>query len=132
MGVDETTETLASQLDIKPGEGLVVSYVSSNSPAGAAGLRKNDVLVELDGQMLVDPAQLRKLVQMHAAGDSVNVTFYRAGKKQSATAKLAKKWWTSWRSTARFSPGGLGENAFNLRDLNGYAGGGGGAGEAAT
>jgi hypothetical protein len=37
--------------------------------------------------------QLRKLVQMHPEGDNVKVTFYRTGKKQSASAKLVKKKW---------------------------------------
>lgn len=89
VGVSDSPEPLSAQLGLKPGEGLVVNYVATNSPAAEAGLRKNDVLVELDGQMLVDPIQLRKLVQMHADGDNVKIEFYRAGKKESATAKLS-------------------------------------------
>ena len=88
VGVSECPEPLSAQLDLKPGEGLVVTYVATKSPAAEAGLQRNDVLVELDGQMLVDPIQLRTLIQMHADGDSVKIEFYRAGKKQSATAKL--------------------------------------------
>jgi hypothetical protein len=128
VGADETTEALAAQLDLKPGEGLVVSYVSSNSPAGAAGLRKNDVLVELDGQMLVDPAQLRKLVQMHADGDTIKITFYRAGKKQTASATLTKRMNDELGFDSATLSGGLRKMQQNLRDLNGFAGGGGGAG----
>ena len=88
VGVSETTEPLSAQLGLKRGEGLVVTLVSSNSPAAAAGLEKNDVLVAVDGQMLVDPVQLRKLVQMHAEGDMIKLEYYRAGKKESASAKL--------------------------------------------
>ncbi|HEX4348794.1 MAG TPA: hypothetical protein VH251_00330, partial [Verrucomicrobiae bacterium] len=44
VGAEETSESLTSQLELKPGEGLVVTFVSSNSPAAIAGLRKNDVL----------------------------------------------------------------------------------------
>jgi len=89
VGVSESPEPLSAQLGLKPGEGLVVNYIATNSPAAEAGLQRNDLLVELDGQMLVDSIQLRKLVQMHAAGDSIKIEFYRAGKKQSATAKLS-------------------------------------------
>jgi len=88
VGVEESPEPLSAQLDLKPGEGLVVTFVSTNSPAGIAGLQKNDVLVEFDGQMLVDPIQLRKLVQMHADGDSVKIQYYHGGKKESVTVKL--------------------------------------------
>lgn len=128
VGVDETTEALASQLDLKPGEGLVVNYVATNSPAGAAGLCKNDVLVELDGQMLVDPAQLRKLVQMHAAGDNARIIFYRAGKKQTASAKLITKMADAMPFDGEAWPGGFGKRQI-IQDLKGFAGGGsGGAG----
>jgi membrane-associated protease RseP (regulator of RpoE activity) len=88
VGVEESSEALSAQLDLRPGEGLVVDYVSSNSPAALSGLQKNDVLVDLDGQMLVDATQLRKLVQMHAIGDAVTVSYFHAGKKHSVTAKL--------------------------------------------
>jgi len=90
VGAEETSEPLTAQLGLKPGEGLAVTYISTNSPAAIAGLQKNDVLAELDGQMLVDPMQLRKLIQMHEDGDSVKIIFYRGGKKQSASAKLVK------------------------------------------
>jgi membrane-associated protease RseP (regulator of RpoE activity) len=90
VAVSETTAPLCAQLGLKRGEGLVVNLVSSNSPAAAIGLQENDVLVGLDDQMLVDPVQLRKLVQMHAEGDELTIEFYRAGKRESATATLTK------------------------------------------
>jgi serine protease Do len=93
VSVEEVPEALSDQLGLKPGEGVVVNYVSAESPAAGADLRKNDVLVGLDDQILVDGHQLRKLVQMHDKGDVVKLTFYRAGKKQSASAKLEKKTW---------------------------------------
>ena len=128
VGADETTDALAAQLDLKPGEGLVVTYVVSNSPAAAAGLRQHDVLVELDGQMLVDPGQLRKLVQMHADGDSVKLTFFRGGKRQTAAAKLATKKSDDLAFGSDSLPGGLRKLQKNLRDLNGFGGGGGAVG----
>ena len=90
VGVEESSEALSAQLNLKPGEGLIVTFVATNSPAAGAGLEKNDVLVELDGQMLVDPVQLRKLVQMHPCGDSVTIEYCRAGKKQTVSVKLTK------------------------------------------
>lgn len=90
VGVEESPEALSAQLNLKPGEGLVVTFVATNSPAAGAGLQKSDVLVEMDNQMLVDPVQLRKLLQMHPSGDSVKIGYYRAGQKQTVTVKLAK------------------------------------------
>jgi hypothetical protein len=90
VGVEEAPEALASQLNLAPGVGLVVIYVAPDSPGAKAGLEKNDLLVELEGQPLVHPAQLRKLVQVRKEGDKVELTFYRAGKKQTISATLAK------------------------------------------
>src|SRR5580692_7115209 len=83
VAVGETTEALSSQLGLKPGEGLTICVLAPGSPADKAEIHKNDVLVDLDGQMLVHPMQLRKLIQMHAEGDSVKLTFFRGGKKQT-------------------------------------------------
>lgn len=95
IGTEEASETVAAQLGLKPGEGLVITYVAPDSPAAKAGLQKHDVLVKLDQQLTVYPAQLRKLVQMHKGGDSVDLEFYRGGQKQNVTATLSKTTTTS-------------------------------------
>ena len=64
--------------------------VAPESPAAKAGLRKNDVLVEFEGQALVHPAQLRKLIQVRKEGEVVKIAFYRAGKKESLEVTLGK------------------------------------------
>ena len=90
VSIVEGSEALASQLGLPPGSGLVVTYVAPDSPAAKAGLEKNDVLAELDGQLLVVPAQLRKLIQVRKQGDKVELVFYRTGKKQTISVKLGK------------------------------------------
>jgi hypothetical protein len=88
VALEEASEALADQLGLDPGVGLVVTQVSADGPAAKVGLKKNDVLVELVGQSLVHPAQLRKLVQARKPGDPVKLVFYRAGKKQTESATL--------------------------------------------
>jgi len=90
VGLGEPDEALVSQLGLKDGAGLLVTYVAKDSPAAKAGLQKNDVLLEMDGQSLVVPAQLQKLVQARKAGDKVTLKYLRNGKKDSATATLGK------------------------------------------
>jgi hypothetical protein len=90
VSTEEASETLSSQLGLESGAGLVVTYVGSQSPAAKAELKKNDVLVELDGQLLVHPSQLRKLVRSHKEGDQVKLEYFRGGKKQTVTVTLAK------------------------------------------
>jgi len=90
VSIGEGSEALTAQLGLPPGAGLVVTYVAPESPAAKAGLEKNDVLVELDSNLLVVPTQLRKLVQVHKEGDTIELVFYRAGKRQSTSATLSK------------------------------------------
>jgi hypothetical protein len=86
---EESPEVLAAQLGLNPGEGLVVTRVEPESPAAKAGLEKNDVLVEMAGQRLVLPAQLRKLILARKSGDEVRISFYREGKEREVTVQLA-------------------------------------------
>ena len=90
LGAEEASEALASQLGLKHGEGLVVTFVVPDSPAAKAGFQKNDVLAEFDDQLLVHPGQFRKLVRMHKEGDTVKLTIYRTGKRQNISATLGK------------------------------------------
>jgi hypothetical protein len=86
----EASEALSSQLDLDPGVGLVITYVAPDSPAGKAGLRKNDVLTQFDNQDLVHPAQLRKMVRVRRSGDVVKLGYYRAGKHETVSVALGK------------------------------------------
>jgi len=88
---DEAPEVLTAQLGLEAGVGLVVTYVTTNSPAAKAGLKKNDVLVLFNNQSLVHPAQLRKLVRTQKEGDEVKLTYYRSGKKETVSATLGKR-----------------------------------------
>jgi hypothetical protein len=120
LAVEESPEALSAQLGLKAGEGLTVTLLASGSPAAMADMRKNDVLVELDGQMLVDVHQFRKLVRMHAEGDSVKLIFYRGGKKQTASIKLAKINLESENDADMAPlPGDLQNLKFELKGLNG-------------
>jgi len=118
VAVAEATEALSSQLGLKPGEGLLVSYVAPESPAAKAEIHSNDVLVDLDGQILVLPMQLRKLVQMHSQGDTVKLTLFRGGKKQTVSTKLTQTSWREASAAERESmPGQLRDLQLELKGL---------------
>jgi serine protease Do len=82
--------TMAAQLGLPPGTGVVVRRVAEGSPA-AALLQQHDILTKLDDQILVNMAQLSVLVRNHKTGDQVKLTYIRAGKEATATAKLAER-----------------------------------------
>jgi len=118
LATEEPPDALTSQLDLQPGEGLLVTYVATNSPAAKAGIQKNDLLVEMDGQKLVLPAQLRKLVQMRKEGDKAGLIYYRRGKKQTTSATLGKTKIAAGLFGDSGSLDGLKQLHFQLKDLS--------------
>jgi S1-C subfamily serine protease len=80
--VDTVTTALRKQYKLKPNEGILVMKVFPNSSAEAAGIRVNDVILQLDDSTLRATPQFVALVQRHKAGDTVQLTLYRDGKKK--------------------------------------------------
>lgn len=93
LGVDtsQVPTVVSEQLGLAKGFGLVVDYVEPNSPAAAAGVQQNDILKMLNDQILIEPSQLRKLLQTFPEGTEVTLTVLRKGQEQKLTVKLAKK-----------------------------------------
>jgi membrane-associated protease RseP (regulator of RpoE activity) len=87
---EELSEELVAQLPIDIGAGLLVRSVIPDSPAAAAGIQKNDVLVKLDDQVLTAPKQLQKLVASRKPGDLVRIVYFRRGQRAEVEAKLAE------------------------------------------
>jgi serine protease Do len=82
--------TVAAQLGLPRGTGVVVRRVAEGSPA-AGLLQAHDVLTKLDDQILVNMQQLTVLVRNHQAGDEVKLTLMRGGKESTVKAKLGER-----------------------------------------
>ena len=93
LGVDtsEVPSVVSEQLGLAKGFGLVVDYVVPDSPAATAGIKQNDIIKMLNDQILIEPNQLRKLLQTFTEGTDVTLTILRKGQEQKITVKLTKK-----------------------------------------
>ena len=91
LGVETrpTDPTLADQLNLAKGTGLIVRAVVPESPANGV-LKANDVLVKLDDQLLIETRQLAVLIRNHKEGDEIAVTYIRGGKENTTKVKLGK------------------------------------------
>lgn len=73
-------------------EGVAILQVVPTSPAAQAGLKQFDVIVALDDKPIRNDIELRKyLYTEKSIGDTMRVTFYRDGKKQTVTMRLAEE-----------------------------------------
>jgi serine protease Do len=93
LGVEtsQVPTVVSEQLGLSKGLGLVVEYVVPESPAAAAGIQQNDILKMLNDQILIEPSQLRKLLQTFSDGADITLTILRKGQEQKVSVKLTKK-----------------------------------------
>lgn len=89
VGVAPSGPSLAAQLGLAPNTGLVVTNVEPNSPANEK-IRPHDVLVEIDGQLLINPEQFAVLIRNHRAGDEVTLKLIRGGKAETLKIALSE------------------------------------------
>ena len=71
--------TIRSQFGLdKPG-GLLVNQVYENSPAGSAGLRRGDIIVNLDNVPVYGSADIKALLKNKARYETIKAIFLRDG-----------------------------------------------------
>jgi beta-lactamase regulating signal transducer with metallopeptidase domain len=82
--VERPTDALVDQLELPKDQGLVIRDVTADSPAAKAGIKANDILLELNGKPVTsDPDELRKMVEDVKADKPVDAVVMRKGKKET-------------------------------------------------
>ncbi len=71
---------------------VVVSQVEPNTPAAAAGIRDDDIILEIHGMRITDQKSLRTAIADTPPGEPTEVRIWRAGKelRLSVTMQLRK------------------------------------------
>ncbi|HJD03346.1 MAG: trypsin-like peptidase domain-containing protein [Mediterraneibacter sp.] len=70
--------------------GAVITEIVENGPADQAGVKKGDILTELDGRSISSMAQLQDVLQYYAAGETVDLVVQRSdnGEYQAQTLSI--------------------------------------------
>jgi serine protease Do len=71
--------------------GVGVTQVVKDSPAEKAGLRKDDVILRIDGENVNSVRKLNRLISEMAPDHSVRITVSRGGSEQEVTATIGKR-----------------------------------------
>ena len=87
--LEPVTREIADALGLEKVEGAVVSQVYGDSPAAAAGIKVQDVVVGFDGHAVEDPRALTYRLNTRGTGGTADVKLIRAG--QEVVAKLELK-----------------------------------------
>jgi serine protease Do len=91
VGVVELTDERVKALKLKDDSGVEVKRVDENSPAAKAGLKENDVILELNGKTIEDIEQFQSTVGETQPGTKVNLTIWRDGAKQTLSTTLVAR-----------------------------------------
>jgi membrane-associated protease RseP (regulator of RpoE activity) len=93
LGIDsqDVTKERMADLKLKEERGVEVLMVDADAPAGKAGLKEHDVILEFNGTRLEGVEQLRRLIHETPAGRSVTLGISRDGQAMTLTATLADR-----------------------------------------
>lgn len=86
---DKVPEVLSSHLGLK--NGLIITQVMDDSPAGKAGLKNNDLIITMNGKAVESPEQFKKLVVSEKGGAKANFLVVRGGKKETVVVVLGER-----------------------------------------
>ena len=87
VAIQELTPQLASALGVKTSQGAVVGEVAPDSPAAKAGLRKEDVIIAMNGKE-VDARSLRNTVGAMTPGSRVDLKVLRGSSEEHFSVTL--------------------------------------------
>jgi serine protease Do/serine protease DegQ len=88
---DTLTAELAEQLGLARGtRGVIITEIDAASPAEAAGLRRADVIVALNGQNVLTWEDLRVLVAQSLPDSKVGLKVLRDGKARTVEVELGR------------------------------------------
>src|SRR6202021_2809748 len=90
ISLQDVTPENASFFNLKDATGAIVAQVSPDSPAARAGLKNGDVIVELNGQKIVNGGALQVAVSQDTPGTSVDLGIIRSGSQQTVKLQVGE------------------------------------------
>jgi serine protease Do len=85
---DVTTDRMAA-LKLKEERGVEITMVDADAPAGKAGLREHDVILDFNGTAVESEEQLRRLIREVPPGRTVTLGLSRDGVPMKINVQLA-------------------------------------------
>ena len=91
VGLRDIAVDEVGQLKLKDAHGAVIVVVDHDAPAGKAGLRERDVILQLNGQLIESESQLHRMLHDSPPGKTVVLLISRDGQQMTVTAQMANQ-----------------------------------------
>jgi len=89
--VGDVDQETASRLKLREARGAVVTLLDHDAPAAQAGMRVNDVVLEINGQKVENADQFSRTLRELPAGRKLTVVVSRDGAQQTLTLELVDR-----------------------------------------
>lgn len=90
VGVSEVSTAKAKDLKLPEERGAILGRIIPDSPAAKAGLKENDVVLEINGQRIEGAEQFRRMIHEIPPGRTANLTVWRDGRLQDIKVTIGK------------------------------------------
>ncbi len=88
--IQPVTNEIAESLGLDNTEGALVANVEEGTPADKAQIKTGDVILKFNGEPVQEMRALPRMVAKTNAGDTVNVEYWRRGKRGSLNVKIGE------------------------------------------
>jgi len=91
VGIQDLTEEIADYYGIEDRKGALVTEVYEDDPADLAGIRKKDIITEVNGTPVTSSRELSKTVAGLPVGKRASIKLVRDGREKTVHVTLAKR-----------------------------------------
>ena len=88
VSIQDVNEGMAKALKLEDRNGAIISQVMKDSPAEDAGVKEQDVIIEVNGKKVNDSSNLKNLISSGRPNDKTKLTIIRDGREKSLTVTL--------------------------------------------
>jgi len=90
VGIQNLTDDVAKGLGVTDTKGALVNNILPGMPAGAAGVKRGDVIVGFDGKEIPDVRTLQRIVSRAPVGKQAELRVLRGGAMETLTVTVAE------------------------------------------
>jgi serine protease Do len=93
LGIDirDVSDDRLSALKLHESRGAEIIHVDHDGPAGKAGLREHDVVLQINGQVIEGEEQVRRILRETPAGRTITIVLSRDGQQQTISTQMADR-----------------------------------------
>ena len=91
VSIQNLSKEMAESMGLESAEGVLVSQVFEGGPAGKAGVKAGDVIVQYNGKPIKDVTELRTAVAWTDPGKKVDMVVLRGGKRKTLSVQIERR-----------------------------------------